>query len=285
MRVAPSPLPSSPPSSLPPTAAGLAGGVERVACFPTHLPRRLWRGGGEEVAVRREQGGAGPRAGEQVQDARMFRAHAAARAAAAGCPVPPPSPRAPLRPREGGRSHFEQAHPVHCRQHARRRAGQCVSGQVCQVHRRMLPFWPTGVRVRLVRVARARRPVDPPGRPPHLLRKTERCAAEALHELCPGADRVPAGMMLAAPRRSGPAGRDRGFFLSLALPPVRDFLAPLRCFFHFLLVFAFKPAKHACQYLLIKTKYRIMPAHTKAFQVPRRITGHDLLGMRKAPAL
>ena len=39
-------------------------------------------------------------------------------AAGAGCPASPHPPRAPPRPRKGGRSHFEQVHPVHCRQHA-----------------------------------------------------------------------------------------------------------------------------------------------------------------------
>ena len=95
MRGAPFPLLSPlPPSSPPPTAVagggGLAGGVKRVAC--PHLltsPDGCGRWGGEEVAVRRGQGSARPRAGEQVPDTRVFRAHAAARGAA-GCPAPPP---------------------------------------------------------------------------------------------------------------------------------------------------------------------------------------------------
>ena len=204
MRVDPSPLPSPSPSSLPPTAAGLAGGVERVACFPTHLPRRLWQGGVKEVAVRREQGGAVPRAGEQVPDARMFRAHAAARAAAAGCPVPPTRGRRCGRGRAAGATSNRRilcivasmpgAVPANAfPDRSARSIGGC-----CQI-------WPTGARVRRVRIARAGRPVDPPDRPPHLLRRTERCAAEALRECARGRIAYPPARC--APRRAGAGPR------------------------------------------------------------------------------
>lgn len=232
MRVAPSPLPSP---SLRRLWASRAASNGLPASLLTS-PDGCGRGGVKEVAVRREQGGAGPRAGEQVPDARMFRAHAAARAAAAGCPVPPPPPPRGCRCGRGRAAGATSNRRILCivasmpgavpanafPDRSARSIGGC-----CQI-------WPTGVRVRRVRVARARRPVDPPDRPPHLLRKTERCAAEALRELCPGG-RIAYPPTRCAPRRAGagPRAETGGLFPVYGFAPCPGLFGASARFFPF----------------------------------------------------